>query len=149
MKEQKLANVACELEEIFKYLEKDVLEKIPQELKEQISKRKNPEYKFELDKSKELKEQDLMEETKQMLSVIFLKYCCTEEEAEEILEKHEMLKIEKENEKVGLEELQDIFNSNLKNSEPESLQNQMVSIEEFTWYGKLVDKIKSFFKIKK
>jgi len=149
MQDKVLANVASELEAIFKYLEKDVIDKIPSELKEQIAKRKNPEYKFEIDKSKELKEQNLMEETKQIISVMFLKYCCTEQEQDEILAAHKLIEKSKEDEKIGLEELQKIFNNNLRKEEKEDESKELILMEDIPWYHRLMDKVKTFLKIKK
>ena len=93
MKDKIFADVAAELYEIFNYLDYSILEKIPNELKEHIYNIKNNNYNFKLDKSKTLIDQELLQETKQILSVIFLKYCCTQSEVDEILEKH--LEIEK------------------------------------------------------
>ena len=149
MQDEKMANVASELYEIFKYLDEDILKKIPEDLKKQIDLRKNPNYIFNLDKNKALKYQNIMEETKQVLSVMYLRYCCTEEEAEEILDKHYMIKQEEEKQKIGLEELQAIFNNAQRKVETEDDKNQIIKVETTPWYIKVIDKIKLFFGIKK
>ncbi|MBR5227408.1 MAG: hypothetical protein IKV94_02080 [Clostridia bacterium] len=149
MQDENMANVASELYEIFKYLDEDILKKIPEDLKKQIDIRRNPNYRFNLDKNKDLKYQNIMEETKQVLSVMYLRYCCTEEEVEEILDKHYMIKREEEEQKIGLEELQAIFNNSQRKVEPEDEKNQIIKIETTPWYIKVIDKIKLFFRIKK
>lgn len=149
VQDEKLDNVASELAEIFKYLEPGLLEKIPAHIVEQINKRRNPNYKFKLDKTKDLNEQDLMEETRQVLSAIFVEYCCTEQEAEELLEQHKIRQLKKEEDKVGLEELQNIFNSKLKDVKYEEVVNNIALVEDARWYTKIINKIKVFFKMKK
>ena len=148
MKDKIFADVAAELYEIFNYLDYSILEKIPNELKEHIYNIKNNNYTFKLDKSKALIEQNLLQETKQILSVIFLKYCCTQNEVDEILEKH--LEIEKkiEDSKVGLDDLQNYFNKHLKNNEEIEESKEIIKIEDTSWYIRLINKIKKFFRIK-
>lgn len=148
MKDKIFADVAAELYEIFNYLDYSILEKIPNELKEHIYNIKNNNYNFKLDKSKTLIDQELLQETKQILSVIFLKYCCTQSEVDEILEKH--LEIEKkiEDSKVGLDDLQNYFDSHLKNNEETEKSKEMIKIEDTSWYIRLINKIKKFFRIK-
>ena len=93
------SNVACELLEIFRYLDKELKDKIPEKLKESLIIRANKQHNFKIDKSKELKEQAILPETKVILSGIYLKYCCTLEERESLLqemeEKHSLKEIEK------------------------------------------------------
>ena len=149
MQNEKMSNVASELDEIFKYLEYNILEKIPKELKRQVKSMKNPDYKFNLDKNKELNDQNLMEETRKILSAIYIKYCCTEDEAEAILEKHNMLESEKEEVKIGLDNLQQMFNNYTKNNSCENTKTEMLQIEVLPWYSRMINKIKSFFGVKK
>ena len=77
--------VATELIEIFKFIEEPILEKIPEKLKEELGKIASKDYKFKIDKTKKLNEQKIRPETKQLLSAIFIKYCCRQEDGEEIL----------------------------------------------------------------
>lgn len=95
--------VATELIEIFKFIEEPILEKIPEKLKEELGKIASKDYKFKIDKTKKLNEQKIRPETKQLLSAIFIKYCCRQEDGEEILIacKENDMKIEQENEKNG------------------------------------------------
>lgn len=146
MNEEKFSNIASELNEIFKYLEKDVLDKIPQDLKEQISKRKNPEYKCDFDNQKDFEEQNFMEETKQIMSVIFVEYCCTAAEREEIFEAQRKYESLQNEEKVGLEKLQQIFNQNVENDVLNNESKEIINIENVPWYRKIIDKIKKIFK---
>ena len=148
MRDKIFSNVASELNEIFKYIDKSILDKIPDELKEHIHTKRNYDYNFKLDKSKELKDQELLQETKQILSVIFLKYCCTQDEVDEILQRHEQIKNEKEDSKVGLDELQNYFVSRLKEDNEKEECNEIVKIDDISWYNRFINKIKKFFRIK-
>ena len=149
MKDNIFPDVATELDEIFKYIDEEILIKIPSDIKEHIKNTKNVNYNFKLDKNKELLDQDLLQETKQILSVLFLKYCCSETEVDEILQKHSQLQMEIEDEKIGLEELQNVFKSNLNYNANLNESKEITIIEETSWYSRFLDKIKKFFKIKK
>lgn len=137
-------NVATELLEIFKYLEKNVREKIPTDLEKKLIEFKNEEYVFNIDKSKSLNEQELLPETRQILSMIYLKYCCSEDEANEILnaKKNKDLEIEKfKSEKYSIDK---IFATEEKIEEPSNME-MIVYEEESSVYKKIINKIKAFF----
>lgn len=137
-------NVATELLEIFKYLEKNVREKIPTDLENKLIEFKNEEYVFNIDKSKRLNEQELLPETRQILSMIYLKYCCSEDEANEILsaKKNKDLEIEKlKSEKYSIA---NIFATEEKIEEPSNME-MIVYEEESSVYKKIINKIKAFF----
>ena len=69
------SNVATEVVEIFSYLEEDILLKIPQKVIEKIYKLKNNNHLFKIDKNKSLEEQNMLKETREVLTILFLKYC--------------------------------------------------------------------------
>ena len=71
-----------EVDEILKYLDLEERKKIPKEVLDFISKNKDKNYKFELDKTKGLNEQNLMEETLGILAYINMKYLLTPEQSE-------------------------------------------------------------------
>ncbi|MGN1299425.1 MAG: hypothetical protein ACI4UE_05530 [Candidatus Scatovivens sp.] len=139
------SNVATELLEIFKYFDKTLKENIPSKLEEMLFEFKNEDYIFKIDKTKKLNEQKLLPETRQILSMIYLKYCCTQEEANEVLEekrRNELLIEEKKRERYNIE---NIFHENPKKEE--SSTTEMIVYEENTpIYIKIVEKIKEFFK---
>lgn len=147
MSDEIFPNVASELFEIFKYLNDEILNKIPIELKNHIHDIRNLDYKFEIEKDKPLIDQKLLLETKQILSVIFLKYCCTNDEVSEILGEHINIQNEIDDSKLGIESLEKFFNKNLKNYDSNIESTDIVKIEEIPWYKKLLNKMKKFFKI--
>ena len=151
-------NAATELVEIFKFIEEPVLEKIPEKIKEELKKMSNKEYKFELDKTKKLSEQKLLPETKNLLAGIFIKYCCREEDGNEILVVCKENDIRVEKEKKEKYDTTEIFKSE-KNQEKEIEKNneeniekneepgkfKLVVIENVPWYKKVTRKLRSFF----
>lgn len=147
MNDEIFPNVASELFEIFKYLDDEILNKIPDELKNHIYDIRNLDYKFAIDKNKTLIEQKLLLETKQILSVIFLKYCCTDDEVSEILGRNIDIENEIEDSKIGMESLDKFFNKNLNDCDINTKSTDIVKIEDIPWYRKLLNKMKKFFKI--
>lgn len=138
------SNVATELLEIFKYLEKTVKDKIPNSLERQLFELRNENYVFKMDKTKSLNEQKILPETRQMLSMIYLKYCCSEEEVAEILNEKKKKDLEIENMKREKYNVDNIFNSVEKKEEATNME-MVVYNEKNSIYQKIIHKIKSFF----
>ena len=142
-------NAAAELVEIFKFVEEPVLEKIPEKIKEELKRISNKDYKFELDKTKKLNEQKLLLETKNLLAGIFIKYCCREEDGNEILVacRENDIKLEKEKrEKYNPDAIFDKKEEKvevIKNEEPGRFK--LVVIENVPWYKKIARNIRNFF----
>jgi len=138
------SKVACELLEIFKYFDKELKEKIPEKLKESLKVISNQEHKFKIDKTKELNEQELLPQTKQILSVIYLKYCCASDERESILQEMEEKQRLKELEKYEKYNPNNIFKN--RGGKEKAEQVQLIRIEDIPWYRKVVGKISEFLK---
>ena len=79
--------IYIELREIIKYLEPKIKNKIPQRLIEKLNSVNYSDYKFVYDFSKELNEQKVQSKTKELLSGIYLKYCCDEPRKTELINK--------------------------------------------------------------
>lgn len=149
------SNVLTETSEILNYFDKSILEKIPQKLIDKIQESKNNAYHFQYDKSKTLVEQKIMQETKDLISAIYLMYCCDGEKRQQLLD------ICKENEKESMEyinqnyDISELFKNRKENIRENAVQkiestendvnNKIAIIEEEKWYNKLYAKIKSFF----
>ena len=138
------SNVATELIEIFNYLDKNTYDKIPQKVIENLKEKRNKEYTFTIDKTKTLDEQNLLTETKQILSILFLKYCCTKEEVDEILEINKNRMISEEEEKYNKYNPNNIFKNRSEDlTEPQ--ETQLMVIEEEKTFSKIINKIINFF----
>ena len=71
-----------ELDEILKYLDKQELVKIPENIRKAIVEKKDKEYKWQYDETKELKEQNIHRKTIAMLSYLNMKYLLNDEQKE-------------------------------------------------------------------
>ena len=140
-------NVATELLEIFKYLEIAIKEKIPVDLEQKLIELRNESYVFEIDKTKSLNDQKILPETRQILSMIYLKYCCSEEESADILNKKKSKDLEIENIKREKYSVDNIFNSekNVEIKEEPTNMEMIVYNETTSIYQKIIHKIKSFW----
>ena len=65
----------AELDEIFDKFEKEIKNKVPESFRKFVKDKKDKNYKFEYDDSKELKDQNILRETKVLLSIIYRKGC--------------------------------------------------------------------------
>ena len=81
----KYKNAYTEVYEIIKQLDEEEYNKIPSEVIKAIEENRNTEYEFDLDEDIELKEQELLPETKAILFNLFRDYLSTPEQKEKIL----------------------------------------------------------------
>ena len=140
--EMEMAKVFTEISEIFKYTSKDILDKIPKKLLETFEKKKDVNYKFKCDLSLGLENQLVMPETKDLIAMIYMNYCCSEEKKKEL-----MIYIN-ENERRIENNLNNIWNNKEKIQEEETTQELML-IEEENFLQKIVNKIKAIFRFRK
>ena len=80
----KYKNAYTEVYEILEQLDEEEYNKIPSEVITAIRENRNTEYEFELDEELELKEQELLPETKAILFNLFRDYLSTAEQKEKI-----------------------------------------------------------------
>ena len=141
------SNVATELIEIFKYFDSTLSGKIPKNLKENLNKIKNKEHKFKIDKTKELDEQDVLPETKQILSIMYLKYFCSTEEADAIIEESKRKEIIDEKEKREKFNPDNIFkDKQVYQEEQEDNMKLIEYVEYIPIHKRIINKVKDFFK---
>ena len=136
-----------EVYEILKLSKKDEMNKIPHSFFEFIKKNKSKEYKFKFIKEKNLNDQNLMKETKIILSLLYRSYICNIETRKELEQedKQELKRIIEYNTKKY--DSENLF----KNAKKENLQEKSIysntSIMEYkeTILKKLLSKIKQLF----
>lgn len=76
---------ACtEINEIFKFINKEELEKIPVEIKEFFENNIDEKYNFKIESNKPLDEQKIKKETKDILVYLYTYYWCPEHEKNEL-----------------------------------------------------------------
>lgn len=143
---------ACkEIVEILKFVpDKDVL-KIPKEMREMFEDKMDKNYNFSIDTQKAIEEQNLLDETKAILSNIFIDYWATPYQRERIIEKQnydrkviEQQKSEKYNpnnifKRISTFEIKELVSKN--NPDNNSLPVDVKKI----FYQKIVNFIKKIF----
>ena len=77
---------------ILNELDDNAYDKIPPEVVDAIRKNRNKEYKFEVDKSIDLKDNDLLPEARALLFKIYRDYLATPEQRQKIIKMHSMMK---------------------------------------------------------
>lgn len=134
----------CEVNEILKYLSKEIREKIPREFIENIQNNMANSYSVEYDKTKGINEQNLKQETRAILSVIYRDYICSEDKRNEIVQedRKKYLALE-ENKKLNYID-KEIFKKNSKLEKTE--EKSIVVIKKQSIIQKIIEKIRSFWR---
>lgn len=145
----------AEVSEILKYTQKEVIDKIPQKFLDFIEKNKDKEHKLVLKEDKNLLEQDLKPETKEIIALIYRDYVCSQEERENIIKESilQREKIEKEkNEKykIDFDKIKEQRETKVYNSKEDKMEEKSLTmIKEEKWYKKIIKKILELFTRKK
>jgi len=136
-----------ELNTILNYMNVEYLNKIPTKFINFINNNMDIDYIPNIDKNMPINKQNLSKDTKVLLSLIYRNYWCDSEIKEKLL--HEDLIEKKKHEK----ELQEIYNPDnlfikrtLTNTESDEKNVSMVQYKNDSWYIKIINKIKQFFK---
>ena len=79
-------NTLSEVSEILKIMDDSLAQKIPKKLKDEIETNKSSNHNFVYDLRLGLQEQKIMKTTEQYLTMLYLRYWCTENEKKEVLE---------------------------------------------------------------
>lgn len=80
-----LNNIYAEVWEICKYIDVGFVSKIPSTVLKEIRENKNNNWTFKYDLSISLENQNIMEDTKKFLSILYYKYYCDDNEKKEVL----------------------------------------------------------------
>ena len=134
----------CEVAEVLENSEENIQQKIPKKLKDFIYNNRISNYNPRIDFSKEDWEEDLSEDAKSIIALIY-RDCLVSKE-----ERKKLLKIE-ENELYEKYNPDNIFKNNNESEKINEEMNSTDSIsltsqEEQVWYKKIIKKILSFFK---
>lgn len=132
-----------EVDEILNYTDEELVKKIPIQLRILISNNKNKEYKPNIDRTRPISEQELLKETKAILSLLFCSYWATEEEKLEF-EKQDALEYENLRKSTEV-----VFPTNRRREQNVNVQSQNVEltvVDNLPWYRKIYNKIMKLFK---
>ena len=114
MLSDKYKNAFSEVNSILELLRKEDYDKIPKNVIEAIKQNRNIDYIFKMDYSKDINNQDIMEETKAILYNIYRDYLASPAQRKEIIEsqrKERYAEEEKKRQKYNL----DVFTKKQKN----------------------------------
>lgn len=145
-----ICNVAKETIELLRYFDSNFVSKISVDFLNflrQLAEKSS--ITVTIDKNKKLKEQNVSEECKSLISLIYHNYIANEEEKkniEKIWNENEQRYQRKLSEKYNYE---DIFKKKLENNEEVSTNEslQLVKYEKHSFWTKILKNIKNLFKI--
>lgn len=141
-----------ELKEIMKYFNDEIINKIPNDLKESIENVNENGYHFVYDNSIALYKQNILPETKALLSIIYSDYLCSQEEKEkwDEYDRYEKQLINKKIKKEKQEKYvyQDMFET--KSNDTVSLipqeKSEIITDNNQKWYQKIFENIRALLK---
>lgn len=136
-----------EVLEILKYIPIDEYNKIPEDIIQNMKKKQDNQYQYEVTNLENFKEQPMLRETEAILSVLYRDYWATTEERKKIREKEkseiEVLEIEKR-EKYNPD---DLFKKRISLDNRNTAKNLSITEVKESVFNKLKNKIKKFLKI--
>lgn len=128
---------------ILENSEEEIVNKIPKKLIEFFEKNKDTTYKPQLDHTKPIQEMEIKEKTKDIITLIYLKYLCKQNENDQILH----IINEKQNQEKIIETYSrdKLFN---KKEKQENKYQDSISIIKYkeSFFKRILNKIKRFFK---
>lgn len=141
----KYKNAYTEVYEIIKQLDEEEYNKIPSEVIKAIEENRNTEYEFDLDEDIELKDQELLPETKAILFNLFRDYLSTAEQKEKIIK---MQAVERQkNERKKIEQYHsDLFANKQINRD---IKEAHIALIEYkgNMFKKIFNRIRQFFRV--
>lgn len=135
-----------EVVEILKYSEKEIIDKIPEKFMQFLYKNMDSEYKANINFMNENWDNEIKQDTKAILALIYRDYIVTKEERHKLIEK-EQEEIKQEEENIREKYNPDKLFKKKEDVESEDTINdmQLIEIKEESWYKKIWKKIVSFF----
>lgn len=143
--------VLSEVNYILQNLPSEIQNKIPSDFKSAIVENMDVTYILEpYDKNRTLDEQNISEETKKILAMIYRNYIVSDEERKQLIIEENRIKQKLEDEKREQYGVEDIFNNKTKNSQNTNINS---NIDKLTisksnnkkWYKKIFEKLLNFF----
>lgn len=107
-----------EVYEILKYIPKENLEKIPKDFLEVIENNMDKTYAYKIDETKSFEEQEILKETKAIISIIYQDYWATDDR------KKELIKIRNKQRETLEQEKREKYSSDIKFKEKEDSEEE-------------------------
>lgn len=140
-------DIATQLNKILSFLSEEQIEKIPKEIKKEIKNKSNSSMDTKINRVEDIKEENILPETRTYLSFIFLHYLATEQEKEEYTK---IIKNNEEEHQKMLSKKYSIDNKFKQREKAKQIETQE-KIDLPIQYQKnffkfILDKLKSLFK---
>lgn len=140
----------AEIIEILDNMSYEDKNKIPKKIYDFFLEKSNKNYVRHLDKSKTLYDQEIREDTKEILAILLINYWC-----ETVDKKNQLLALFRDNEIKYQEQLREkynpdmLFKSKRNSNNNEKIENntQMIVIDKDNIFTRFIKKIKLFFKL--
>ena len=142
----------AEIYNIINHLDKDLYKKIPISFINFIKQNMDVNYKCNIDFSKDINSQQLLHNTRVILSLIYRDYLCSTEERKILIGKDnlELIKHQEElREKYNPDNIFKNSNEEISENTVEQVQNSQVAMVEYkeTLFTKIMNRIKKLFKL--
>lgn len=148
MVENTTKQALSEVYAIVNHFDHSLFEKIPNSLINFVKNNRDINYHVNIDFTKTINEQELLRETRVILSLMYRDYICSEEERKAIILK-DRNELEKQ-EEILRQKYEINFNKSKTpiNDENSDKKNELVQIKQQTWIKKLISRILKIFKRK-
>ena len=129
-----------ETQKIFEYLDKNIYDKIPQNIKDAINNYKGI-YKFEYDTTKELNEQDISQSTKDLIVGLYYRYAADEKGKKIVLENIK----KRENEIYDRYSVENLFAEKYGDNLNNKTESQTLTVKKESIFKRIINKLLNFF----
>ncbi len=134
-----------EVDTILEYSSEEIRNKVPDKFRQLIKNNKDNNYKLILDEHKKLKDQKLLIETREILSLIYRDYLCSEDERKELIKINNQ-KLEEINEEYDIQNIFDKRKNKVSTEDDINKETLPVVINEEKWYKKIFNFIRKLIK---
>lgn len=139
-----ICDVALETLEVLKYFNTEFTSRISKSFLnslEELAKKSKSESEVKIDVNKKLIDQNISEETKDIISLIYYNYFADDKE------KNEIAKIWKENDEKFQEKSNEIYDIEkvFKSRKKNYIKSELPTVVKKNWIEKIIEKVKRFF----
>lgn len=138
-----------EVYDIINHMEENMKNKIPTKFIKFIESNRDLNYDVKIDYAESIVNQNLMHETKVLLSLIYRDYICDDEKRKLLIEQDNKILNEREENlrkkyEIDFQKRKDYKKNNEENHE----NNELIVIKELKWYEKILKLFRKIFKVK-
>ncbi len=134
-----------EVDTILEYSSEEIRNKVPDKFRQLIKNNKDNNYKLILDEHKKLNDQELLIETREILSLIYRDYLCSEDERKELIKINNQ-RLEEINEEYDIQNIFDKRKNKVSAEDDINKETLPVVINEEKWYKKIFNFIRKLIK---